>query len=375
VKLPAEEAAPVGVITRIAPLVACAETCAVIWESETTVKVAGTPLNVTTVAPVRRDPLIVTVVPTTPLDGRKEPTEGGGRRRVKVPPAAVQPGAVTVTGPLVAVAGTCAESLESERTANVAGTPLKETAVAPVRYDPLIVTVAPATPLDGESELTVGPRTLKLELLVAIPPGAVTAIGPLVAVAGTCAVILESETTANVADTPLKATAVAPVKYDPLSVTVEPTSPLEGESQPNDGTGSSTVKPLVAVPPGAVTVTAPLVAAAGTCAVSFVSDLTVKTAGTPLKATPVVSVRCDPLTVTVVPGSPLDGESELIAGDRTVTVKLPPLVAVPPGVVTATCPLVAVDGTLAVSFDSDLTSKDAGTPLKVTWLAFVNWEP
>ena len=61
--------------------------------------------------------------------------------------------------------------------------------------------------------------------LVAVPPGVVTAIGPVVARAGTVAVILVSETTVKVACVLLNLTAEAPVKLVPMMVTDVPTVP------------------------------------------------------------------------------------------------------------------------------------------------------
>ncbi len=63
-------AVPPGVVTAIVPVVAPVGTVAVIWVAELTVNaVAAVPLNLTAVAPVRFEPLIVTVVPTGPLPG------------------------------------------------------------------------------------------------------------------------------------------------------------------------------------------------------------------------------------------------------------------------------------------------------------------
>ena len=77
--------------------------------------------------------------------------------------------------------------------------------------------------LDGVG-LTAG-LTVKLAALVAVPPGAVTVTGPLVAPEGTVAVICVSLFTVKVAARPLKATAVAPVKPPPTKVTLLPTGP------------------------------------------------------------------------------------------------------------------------------------------------------
>src|SRR2546426_3746335 len=70
--------------------------------------------------------------------------------------------------------------------------------------------------------------TVKLPALLAVPPGVVTLIGPLVAPAGTVAVMVVAEPTVKLALVPLNSTAVAPVKLAPLIVTLVPTGPLVG---------------------------------------------------------------------------------------------------------------------------------------------------
>ena len=66
--------------------------------------------------------------------------------------------------------------------------PLKVTAVAPVKFVPLIVTPAPTVPLVGVKLAIVGELgTVKLLALVAVPPGVVTLTGPVVAAVGTVA--------------------------------------------------------------------------------------------------------------------------------------------------------------------------------------------
>ena len=72
----------------------------------------------------------------------------------------------------------------------------------------------------------VGSITVKAVALVAVPPGVVTAIGPVVARAGTVAVILVSETTMKVDRVPLNLTAEAPVKPVPMIVTDVPGPPI-----------------------------------------------------------------------------------------------------------------------------------------------------
>ena len=67
-------------------------------------------------------------------------------------------------------------------------TPLNNTAVAPVKFVPPIVTLAPTGPLVGVTLAIVGAGiTVKLVALVAVPPGVLTRTGPVVAPAGTVA--------------------------------------------------------------------------------------------------------------------------------------------------------------------------------------------
>ncbi len=64
--------------------------------------------------------------------------------------------------------------------------------------------------------------TVKFVAEVAVPPGVVTAMSPVLVV-GTVAVIWVAPLTANTALTPLKVTADAAVKLVPVIITDEPT--------------------------------------------------------------------------------------------------------------------------------------------------------
>ena len=142
--------------------------------------------------------------------------------------------------------------------------PLNRTAVAPVKLVPVIVTLAPTAPLAGVKLAIVG-ATKKLVALGAVPAGVVTLSGPVVAPAGTVVWIAVSDVTVNVALTPLNATAVAPLKLVPLIVTLIPTAPPVGAKLVTFGSTTKDAA-LVAVPPGAVTLSEPVVAPDGTVA-------------------------------------------------------------------------------------------------------------
>ena len=76
----------------------------------------------------------------------------------------------------------------AEVTEKVAAAPLNVTAVAPVKFVPLIVTLVPTGPLAGVTLVIVGAgMTVKLLALLAVPPGVVTRTGPVVAPVGTVA--------------------------------------------------------------------------------------------------------------------------------------------------------------------------------------------
>src|SRR6266446_5260422 len=70
--------------------------------------------------------------------------------------------------------------------------------------------------------------TVKLAALLAVPPGVVTLIGPVVAPLGTVAEMLVAEFTVKLALVALNSTALAPVKFVPPIVTLVPTAPLVG---------------------------------------------------------------------------------------------------------------------------------------------------
>ncbi len=110
-----------------------------------------------------------------------------------------------------------------------------------------------------------GQFTVKLVVLLALPPLVVTAIFPVVAPVGTVAVICVSEFTVKVADFPLKVTLVAWVKPVPVIVTDVPTGPFGGAKLVTVGF-TLNVCELVRVAVPVVTVTEPVSAPAGTVA-------------------------------------------------------------------------------------------------------------
>jgi hypothetical protein len=293
----------------------------------------------------------VMVVPTGPLAGVKLVIVGGLTTVKLLPLVAVPPGVVTLSGPVVAPAGTVAWIAVADVTVKLAAVPLNVTDVAPVKFVPLIVTFVPSGPLAGVKPEIVGPlvATVKLFALVAVPAEVVTLSGPVVALVGTVAWIAVADVTVKLAAAPLNVTDVAPVKFVPLIVTVAPTAPLVGLKLVIVGGLATTVNALalVAVPPGVVTLSGPVVAPAGTVAWIAVADVTVKLVVVPLNRTAVAPVKFVPLIVTVAPTAPLVGVKLVIVGGLATTVNALALVAVPAEVVTLSGPVVAPAGTVA----------------------------
>jgi hypothetical protein len=108
-------------------------------------------------------------------------------------------------------------------------------ATAGSKLVPLMVTAAPAPPVAGEKLAIVGAgdaATVNGSLLVAVPPGAVTLIGPVVAPAGTAVTSCVALAEVTVAVVPLNFTrlsAAVLLKPVPEMVTWAPVGPRPGE--------------------------------------------------------------------------------------------------------------------------------------------------
>lgn len=175
VKLAALVAVPSSVTTVMRPVLAPTGTVAVIVPELLTVNVVPVPLNLTSVAPMKFVPVIVTPVPAAPTEGAKELMAGVTVKRVVVFNGPL-PGVVTVMGPVVAPDGTVVVIVPGGPSVNVAATPLNETAVAPVK--PVIVTPVPTAPKVGENGLKLIPSRKAMMSSVAVGPSATVLIGP-----------------------------------------------------------------------------------------------------------------------------------------------------------------------------------------------------
>ena len=158
-----------------------------------------------------------------------------------------------------------------------------------------------------------------------------------------------------------------------------PMGPLPGVNEVIVG-GGMTVKlvALVPVPDGVVTAMVPVVAPAGTLAVSCVTRLIVMFANptsVPLNFTDETFTKLVPVMVTVPPTGPLVGVKLATVG-AAATVKLVALVAVPATVSTVIFPVVAPAGIVAViRMRLLIVGFIAATPLNLTAFTDTNDEP
>jgi hypothetical protein len=156
---PASVAMPPGVVTDTFPDAPFAITAVILVADTTVNEVAAVPPKLTAVAPVKLVPVRVTVVRVDAFVGVNEAIVG--MVGIKVNPAivAVPPEEVTEILP-EDPDPTTAMIIVGDRTVNdVAAVPPKLTTVAPVKFVPVMVTVAPAPALVGVNDAIVGGET------------------------------------------------------------------------------------------------------------------------------------------------------------------------------------------------------------------------
>ena len=295
--------------TDTGPLNASFGTVAVICVGETTVKVAFAvePVNPTELTEVRLVPVIVTSAPGEAVVGVKELIVGGAAKSALA--VAVPEGAVMLIGPLMRLAGTIALMVVADTTLNdAAGVAPKQTAVAPDRFAPVIVTAVPAAPRAGEKLLIAADATANVPVATPVLTGVSTEIRPETAFAGTATVIDVADTVVGLIATPANFTAVAPVKFAPVIVKLVPVAPDAGL---NDATAGDVVTKHVSLVMRVVLDTiaiGPLVAPPGTAVVISVGDTTLnEETDVPLNFTSVTSAKLVPVMYTLAPSAPVVG--------------------------------------------------------------------
>jgi len=154
-------------VTTTLPVVAPAGTGTTMLVADQLVGVAVTPLKVTVLVPFvdpKFKPAIVTAVPTAPLAGDRL-VRLGALALVIVNAIALlaMPPTVTTTFPVAAPAGTGTLMLDDDQLDGAAAAPLNVTVLVPCvdpKFAPAIVTMVPATPLEGDRLTIEGADTV-----------------------------------------------------------------------------------------------------------------------------------------------------------------------------------------------------------------------
>jgi len=250
---------PPGVVSEILPVVAVAGTTAVTDVAVFAENVAVTPLNLTEETPVRFVPVITTLVPALPLVGVNDVMVGAAAT-VKTVALFAGPPPVVVTWSrlVVAPAGTVAVICVAEFTTNVAPTAPNCTDVVQPKFVPVMTTLDPTAPLVGRNDEIVGTpaaATMKFVVLIVLPVGASTEIGPLAAPAGTVGVIDVFEATVNTGwfVAPNRTAVASPLllKPKPVMVTGVVATPHVGENDVIDAAEAGSAVTSIPTPPSA----------------------------------------------------------------------------------------------------------------------------
>jgi hypothetical protein len=227
-------------------------------------------------------------------------------------------------------------------------TPLKVTFDTFPRFSPSMLTVVLTVPKVGEKSVMIGPVPVrKLLLVVKLPLGVVTMMGPVVAPLGTVALIWVVAVIVALAEVLLNLTVIGLKKFSPSMVTVVAAAPAVGVKSVMMGRlPALKLLVLTADPALVVTVRGTLAAPTGTEALTTVVAVTVPLTGVafPVKVTVVPpTMKFAPKIYTCVG---VDEKLVMVGATR----KLALLVAVPSLLVpTLKGPLVAPMGTTAVN--------------------------
>jgi len=256
---------------------------------------------------------------------------------VKLTPLLDTPATVTSRFPVVAPGGTGAVIEAALQLIGVTAVPLNVTTPAPwlePKPVPAITTSVPTVPVVGDRLVMVG-TTVKFTALLGTP-FTVTTRFPVVATVGTGTTIDPALQFVGVAIVPLNVTVLAPCvdpKFVPVRVTTVPTGPDGGDTLAILGVGSTVNTAMLLDSELLVTTTFPALDPAGTTTERLVGLHERTLAAIPSNVTTPEEPKLFPLTVTVVPTGPIEGDKLVMLG---ITVKDSELLAVPSAVFTTT---------------------------------------
>ena len=286
---------------------------------------------------------------------------------------AVPPGVTTEIGLTAELLTTAVMVVELTTVNELALKILNFTAVAPVKFCPVIVMIVPFPTVVGVTDVITGAGINTNPGLVAVPKAFVTLTSPDNPAPKTAVIVVEFTILNEAAATPPKLTAVVPVKLIPVIVTIPPCNAEVGLNENMIGIGAYVKPGLVPVPKGVVTLTSPEEPFPTLAVIVFSSMTVTDEPNTPPKRTLKAPLRLFPLMVTSVPLNPEVGLNDVITGGPAKT--NPDLVPEPAVLDTLISPLTPVP-TIAVIVVLLTTVKlAAGVPPKLTADIFVKLVP
>ena len=197
---------------------------------------AGVSPKLTAVVPVKYCPRITTELPLAAVIGEKALITGLYKNVNIALDVAVPPGVTTVILPVSPLPKTAVICVEEFTVKLATAVPPQPTAVAPLKFAPVITIDAPLAAEVGLKPVIVGlVTTVNVPAEVAVPLGVVILMFPVLPLP-TVAVIIVAELTVKLAAAvPPKLTAVAPVRFVPFIVTTVPLAPDVGVNVPMIG--------------------------------------------------------------------------------------------------------------------------------------------
>ena len=359
---PAREAEPPGVVRLTAPVVPV-PTMATIEVEETTVKEAtGVPPKVITDVPSKFVPVMLITVPAAAVPGAKAVIVGGG---MKVNPAseAVPPGVVKLTAPVAPVPMMAIIEVEETTVNEVTGVPPIVTTEVPSKSVPVMLIRVPAAAVAGAKEVIVGAGMKVKPARDAEPPGVVRLTAPVAPVPTLATIEVEETTVNDVTGVPPKVRADVLLKLVPVILISEPAAAVVGLKAVIVGAGINVNPAKVAVPPGVVRLTAPVVPVP-TCATMEEEEITVNdVTDVPPKVRADVLLKLVPMIVMRAPAPAAVGVNEVMVG---AGIKVNPAnEADPLGVVRLTAPVAPVPTTAMMEVEETTVKDVTGVPPSV----------
>ncbi len=183
-----------------------------------------------------------------------------------------------------------------------------------IKFVPVIVIVSPGLASVGlKDTITEGVENIN-PLTTATPAGVVTLIVPELPLPITALIVVADTTVKEETGVPPKLTAVAPVKFVPVMVTILPVVEFMGDTLEIEGADVNSNPVRESLPFVPLTAMDPEVPGPTTAVITLSDSMVKESAAVPPKVTAVALVNPSPLIVTGVPKAAVTGVKDKITG-------------------------------------------------------------